>query len=135
MCRMGADDRDCVSPLAAPSGFTAWEDVNDGYAFNFPFGWQEVSIQGADVVFKDVVEPLESVSLTMVKTDKNDISEYGSLQEVRARVAVAVCVCVCVKSAVDACMHACVCRPVVSQSHGYQGPFRAAAKYVHVGVS
>lgn len=37
---------------------------------------------GADVVFKDVVEPLESVSVTMIKSDKSDITEYGSLQEV-----------------------------------------------------
>jgi photosystem II oxygen-evolving enhancer protein 2 len=62
------------------------EDLNDGYKFLYPFGWQEVLIDGADVVFKDVVEPLESVSVTMIKTDKKDISEYGSLAEVSDRV-------------------------------------------------
>ncbi|KAG1660275.1 hypothetical protein FOA52_006742 [Chlamydomonas sp. UWO 241] len=66
----------------APSGFVTLEDISDGYKFIYPFGWQEVSISGADVVFKDVVEPLESVSVTMVQTNKGDISEYGSLAEV-----------------------------------------------------
>lgn len=68
--------------LAAPAGYVALEDRNDGYRFYYPFGWQEVTVGGADVVFKDVVEPLESVSVTMIKSDKSDITEYGSLQEV-----------------------------------------------------
>lgn len=71
-----------ASAAKAPSGFSAVEDLSDGYKFFYPFGWQEISVSGADVVYKDVVEPLESVSVTMVKTDKTDISEYGSLEEV-----------------------------------------------------
>jgi photosystem II oxygen-evolving enhancer protein 2 len=53
------------------------QDLNDNYQFLYPFGWQEVSVQGADVVYKDVVEPLESVSVTLLPTDKNDISDFG----------------------------------------------------------
>lgn len=40
-------------------------------------------MNGADVVFKDVVEPLESVSITLTKTDKADITEFGDIQAVR----------------------------------------------------
>jgi hypothetical protein len=56
--------------------------VGDGYKFLFPFGWQEVAVTGADVVFKDIVEPLESVSVTITSTDKKDIVEFGGIQEV-----------------------------------------------------
>ncbi|KAG2482955.1 hypothetical protein HYH03_018132 [Edaphochlamys debaryana] len=66
----------------APSGFTAVEDVADNYKFLYPFGWQEVVVKGADVVYKDVVEPLEAVSVTLTATDKADITEFGELQTV-----------------------------------------------------
>lgn len=71
--------------LAAPKGFTSVEDAQDAYKFLYPFGWQEVAVLGADVVYKDVVEPLESVSVTLTATDKNDITEFGELQSVRDR--------------------------------------------------
>ncbi len=41
----------------------------------------QVSVNGADIVFKDVVEPLETVSVTMIKSDKTSVSDYGSLEE------------------------------------------------------
>ncbi|PNH03538.1 PsbP-like protein 1, chloroplastic [Tetrabaena socialis] len=66
----------------APKGFTTVEDNNDAYKFLYPFGWQEVAVKGADVVYKDVVEPLESVSVTLTATDKKDIAEFGDLQTV-----------------------------------------------------
>ena len=59
------------------------EDAQDNYRFVYPFGWQEVAVKGADVVFKDVVEPLESVSVTLTATDKKDITEFGDLATVR----------------------------------------------------
>lgn len=61
------------------------EDLQDSYKFLYPFGWQEVAVSGADVVYKDVVEPLESVSVTLTATDKNDITEFGDLQTVSGR--------------------------------------------------
>jgi photosystem II oxygen-evolving enhancer protein 2 len=64
-------------PAKAPRGFNPVLDQNDNYQFLYPFGWQEVSVQGADVVYKDVVEPLESVSVTLLPTDKSDISDFG----------------------------------------------------------
>jgi photosystem II oxygen-evolving enhancer protein 2 len=70
------------TPLAAPRGFNPVQDLNDNYQFLYPFGWQEVSVGGADVVYKDVVEPLESVSVTITPTDKRDISEFGDIADV-----------------------------------------------------
>ena len=34
-----------------------------------------------DVVYKDIIEPLESVSVNMVPTDKDDITLFGSPEE------------------------------------------------------
>ncbi|KXZ55953.1 hypothetical protein GPECTOR_2g1504 [Gonium pectorale] len=64
----------------APKGFNPVEDLQDAYKFLYPFGWQEIAVKGADVVYKDVVEPLESVSVTLTATDKKDITEFGDLQ-------------------------------------------------------
>lgn len=50
----------------------------------FLFCWhgQEVLVEGQDKVFKDVIEPLESVSVNMIPTGKLDIRDFGSPQEV-----------------------------------------------------
>ncbi|XP_043708806.1 psbP-like protein 1, chloroplastic isoform X1 [Telopea speciosissima] len=66
----------------AKKGFLTVVDKKDGYSFLYPFGWQEVVIEGQDKVFKDVIEPLESVSVNMVPTIKQDIRDLGSPQEV-----------------------------------------------------
>uniref|UniRef100_A0A0F7GY54 PsbP-like protein 1 n=1 Tax=Cypripedium formosanum TaxID=53042 RepID=A0A0F7GY54_9ASPA len=63
-------------------GFQIVSDNKDGYSFLYPFGWQEVVVQGQDKVFKDVIEPLESVSINMITTNKQNIRELGSPQEV-----------------------------------------------------
>lgn len=52
------------------------------YHFFFLGSVQEVVIDGQDKVFKDVIEPLESVSVNMIPTVKQDIRELGSPQEV-----------------------------------------------------
>ena len=67
----------------APRGFNPVQDLTDNYQFLYPFGWQEVAVTGADVVYKDVVEPLESISVTMTPTDRKDIEEFGDIQEVK----------------------------------------------------
>uniref|UniRef100_A0A0F7GYD1 PsbP-like protein 1 n=1 Tax=California macrophylla TaxID=337344 RepID=A0A0F7GYD1_9ROSI len=63
-------------------GFIPVLDKKDGYTFLYPFGWQEVTIEGQDKVFKDVIEPLESVSVNVIPTSKEDIREFGSPQEI-----------------------------------------------------
>ncbi|KAG5399897.1 hypothetical protein IGI04_014504 [Brassica rapa subsp. trilocularis] len=57
------------SSFAAESkkGFMTVSDNKDAYAFVYPFGWQEVVIEGQDKVYKDVIEPLESIAETLVK--------------------------------------------------------------------
>ena len=60
------------------------KDAQDGYSFVYPFGWQEVAVKGQDVVYKDVIEPLESVSVSISKTDKDKVSEFGAAPEARA---------------------------------------------------
>ena len=37
-----------------------------------------------DVVYKDIIEPLESVSVNLVPTDKDDITLFGTPEEARA---------------------------------------------------
>ena len=44
----------------------------------------QVSVRGQDIVYKDVIEPLESVSVSITKTDKEVISDFGTPAEVRA---------------------------------------------------
>ncbi|KAL5057082.1 hypothetical protein RYX36_028686 [Vicia faba] len=70
--------------FAAESGFQPVVDRKDGYSFVYPFGWQEVVIEGQDKVFKDVIEQLENVSVTTIPTGKQDIKEFGSPEEVAA---------------------------------------------------
>jgi len=76
-----------LTPAAAfaekgPKGFVPVRDPQDGYSFLYPFGWQEVQIDGQDVVYKDVIEPLESVSVGMIPTDKKDVEEFGPINDV-----------------------------------------------------
>ncbi|KAK4354292.1 hypothetical protein RND71_026486 [Anisodus tanguticus] len=63
-------------------GFLPVTDKKDGYSFVYPFGWQEVVVDGQDKVFKDVIEPLESVSVNVIPTIKQDIRDFGSPQQV-----------------------------------------------------
>lgn len=67
---------------AGPAGFNAAKDTQDGYQFVYPFGWQEVSVDGQDVVYKDIIEPLESASVSITKTDKASVTEFGNPLEV-----------------------------------------------------
>lgn len=66
----------------AKKGFIPVTDKKDGYTFLYPFGWQEVAVQGEDKVFKDVIEPLESVSVNLIPSGKESIREFGPPQQV-----------------------------------------------------
>lgn len=63
-------------------GFISVTDNKDGYSLLYPFGWQEVVVEGQDKVFKDVIEPLETVSVNVIPTTKQNIRDFGSPQEV-----------------------------------------------------
>ena len=43
---------------------------------------QEVAVDGQDVVYKDIIEPLESVSVSITPTQREDLSEIGTADEV-----------------------------------------------------
>lgn len=43
---------------------------------------QEIVVEGQDKVLKDVIEPLESVSVNMIPTKKQDIRDFGPPQQV-----------------------------------------------------
>lgn len=72
---------------AKKGGFVPVNDQGDAYRLLYPFGWQEVSVTGQDVVYKDIIEPLESVSVNMVPTDKEDITLFGTPEEVATTLA------------------------------------------------
>ena len=88
----------CACLITGPSGFNAAKDTQDSYQFVYPFGWQEVSVDGTDVVYKDIIEPLESASVTISKTDKQSITEFGNPLEV-SRVLCKATSCCCLLSA------------------------------------
>lgn len=67
---------------AVPKGFAILKDTNDGYTFLYPFGWQELTVDGQDVVLKDVIEPLESVSVNLIDTPRETVAEFGDIGEV-----------------------------------------------------
>ncbi|KAK9822591.1 hypothetical protein WJX74_008140 [Apatococcus lobatus] len=67
---------------ASAKGYVPAKDQQDGYSFIYPFGWQEVSVSGQDVVYKDIIEPLESASVAVTPSDKKSVEEYGGLGEV-----------------------------------------------------
>lgn len=85
----------CAPPTSPPppppffrSGkYTTVKDTQDGYEFVYPFGWQEVTVDGQDVVYKDIIEPLESVSVSVTATDKASVDEFGPPEEVATTLA------------------------------------------------
>uniref|UniRef100_M8D257 PsbP C-terminal domain-containing protein n=1 Tax=Aegilops tauschii TaxID=37682 RepID=M8D257_AEGTA len=81
-----APDHECPpepQEVAAADGkFMPVIDRMADYSFVYPFGWQEVFVQGQDKVYKDVIEPLESVSINMIATTKEDIRDLGPPDQV-----------------------------------------------------
>lgn len=53
-------------------GFLPITNKKDKYSFLYPFGWQEV-VEGEDKVYKDVIEPLGSVSVNVIPSSKENI--------------------------------------------------------------
>ncbi len=88
-CRILLPNHLCLLSQAplwdAAKEFAPVKDPQDGYSFLYPFGWQEVAVKGQDIGYKDVIEPLESVSVSITQTDKADVTEFGSPAEVHPR--------------------------------------------------
>ncbi|MCS6960176.1 MAG: photosystem II reaction center PsbP [Pseudanabaenaceae cyanobacterium SKYGB_i_bin29] len=75
----------CVSPT---SGLLPYSDARDGYRFLYPNGWVQKSVQGgADVLFHDIIQPLENVSVVIGELKSvQKLGDLGSPQAVGERV-------------------------------------------------
>jgi photosystem II oxygen-evolving enhancer protein 2 len=71
----------CVS---AVSGLKSYVDSTDGYQFLYPNGWLPVKVNsGADVVFHDIIEQTENVSVVINPVSgQKTLSDLGSPGEV-----------------------------------------------------
>jgi len=65
-------------------GFNSFVDSIDGYQFLYPNGWRQVQIrQGADVVFHDLIEQTENLSVVINPVaDRATLSDLGTPGEV-----------------------------------------------------
>jgi len=70
--------------LASASGMKSFVDTADGYQFSYPNGWLQVKIQdGPDVVFHDLIEVSENVSVVISSVPpRKTLAELGTPTEV-----------------------------------------------------
>ena len=70
-----------ITPTA---GLQPYIDIADGYRFLYPTGWVQVEVSGGpDVVFRDLINPTENVSVIIqpITSDKQ-LTDLGSPSEV-----------------------------------------------------
>jgi photosystem II oxygen-evolving enhancer protein 2 len=72
----------CVSIGAA--GLNSFVDTGDGYEFLYPNGWVQVNVSdGPDVVFHDMIEQTENVSVVISPIpDQKALDELGTATDV-----------------------------------------------------
>ncbi|MEA5507546.1 photosystem II reaction center PsbP [Halotia wernerae UHCC 0503] len=70
--------------VAAAAGFKSFVDTTDGYEFLYPNGWLQVKVaNGPDVVFHDLIEVSENVSVVISPVpDDKTLPELGTPTEV-----------------------------------------------------
>ncbi len=70
--------------VAAAAGFKSFVDTTDGYEFLYPNGWLQVKVaDGPDVVFHDLIEVSENVSVVISPVpDGKTLPELGTPTEV-----------------------------------------------------
>jgi photosystem II oxygen-evolving enhancer protein 2 len=71
-----------AGPALALSGMNAVKDTREGYEFLYPVGWQEIQVDGQAAVYKDIIEPLESVALNVYPTQRESVKDIGTADEV-----------------------------------------------------
>lgn len=79
-----------VSCSVGLGGLQSYVDAKDGYQFLYPNGWVGVDVQkspqGVDVVFRDIIEPSENLSVIISDVDKEQtLTELGTPTEVGYR--------------------------------------------------
>ncbi len=77
----------CGSPT---SGLQSYTNGTQGYEFLYPNGWQEVKVDnntaGVDVVFRDLVEQTENVSVVINEVgEERKLSDLGAPSDVGQR--------------------------------------------------
>lgn len=75
-----------VAPVAA-GGLQAYVDTGDSYKFLYPNGWVPVkTTKGADIIFHDLIESSENVSVVISQVDKaKKLSDLGTPADVGAK--------------------------------------------------
>jgi photosystem II oxygen-evolving enhancer protein 2 len=70
--------------IAEASGLRSFVDTQDGYEFLYPNGWLQVKVDnGPDVVFHDLIEVSENVSVVISPVpDGKSLTELGTPTEV-----------------------------------------------------
>ncbi|MGL5081304.1 MAG: photosystem II reaction center PsbP [Microcoleaceae cyanobacterium] len=73
-----------ASCVATGGGFKSYVDTADGYEFLYPNGWLQVKVaNGPDVVFHDMIEQTENVSVVISPVaDNKTLEEIGTPSEV-----------------------------------------------------
>ncbi|CAN1208729.1 photosystem II reaction center PsbP [Tumidithrix helvetica PCC 7403] len=74
----------CVTPT---SGLVPFVDSKDGYRFLYPNGWLETKLKdGPDVLFHDIIEPSEIVSVVISKLESvKNLQDIGDAKDVGLR--------------------------------------------------
>lgn len=74
----------CIGPAV---GLQSYIDTKDGYQFLYPNGWVEVSVSdGPDVVFRDLIERTENVSVVISPIDPGKtLADLGTPTDVGYR--------------------------------------------------
>lgn len=82
ICSLGMTG--CVAQAA---GLQPYVDTTDGYQFLYPNGWVEVSVSdGPDVVFRDLIERTENVSVMINPVPENkSLTDLGTPTDVGYR--------------------------------------------------
>jgi len=72
-----------VAPVEA-AGLQGYIDTGDGYKFLYPNGWVAVkTTKGADIIFHDLIESSENVSVVISQVDKDKkLSDLGTASDV-----------------------------------------------------
>jgi photosystem II oxygen-evolving enhancer protein 2 len=75
--------------VAAATGFKSYVDSLDGYQFLYPNGWVSVKVSsGADVVFHDIINTTENVSVIINPVDAGKtLADLGTPGEVGYKLA------------------------------------------------
>jgi photosystem II oxygen-evolving enhancer protein 2 len=70
--------------IAAAAGLKSYVDTTDGYQFLYPNGWVQVKVaDGPDVVFHDIIETTENISVVVsLVPDNKTLKELGTPGEV-----------------------------------------------------